>query len=429
MKKYEERIAVIGLGYVGFPLAVEFSKQYRVTGYDLDHEKIDRLRKGIDMADGTKPQSLHNAALYFTAEPAGLESCNVFIVTVPTPIHADRTPNLNPLIAASKTIGQNLKEGDLVVYESTVYPGATEEVCVPVLEQHSGLQLGKDFKLGYSPERINPGDRERHLTNIVKVVSGSDEEALNRVDQLYSTIIEAGTCRVSSIKAAEAAKVIENAQRDVNIAFMNELSIVFNQMGLDTMEVIDAASTKWNFMRFEPGLVGGHCIGVDPYYFIYKAKMLGCEPRLVAAAREVNQSVSAYIVQNIVKELVKRGSTFQKIGILGMTYKANCSDIRNSRVLDIVEELMEYGIDVLVYDSEADAEEVYQTYGIRLALKEELAELDSIVVAVPHDKFRLEFPPAALKQMLKPDRQYIFDLKSFYASDELEENELEAWNL
>lgn len=430
MRRSEQQIAVIGLGYVGLPLAVELSKQYNVTGFDIDQGKIAKLREGLDVTNEVGRNRLEKSTLYLTYDEEKLKNCNVFIVTVPTPIHADKTPNLQPIISASRMIATHLKKGDLVIFESTVYPGTTEDICVPILEKYSDLTFGEDFKVGYSPERISPGDKERTLTNIVKIVSGSDQDALEQVDQIYSSIIKVGTYRASSIRVAESAKVIENAQRDVNIAFMNELSIIFNKMDIDTTEVLEAAATKWNFLRFKPGLVGGHCIGVDPYYFIYKAEQLGYHSQIMTAARKINNSISSFVVKNIVKEMFKKGTTpFEKIGILGFTFKENCGDSRNTRVVEIVHELKEYGFDILVYDPLANEKEVEETYNIQLVEKEDLKMLDTIVIAVAHDQFKLEFPPEKLRHILKSERNFIFDLKSLYTHEELDKFSLESWRL
>lgn len=428
--EYNHLIGVIGLGYVGLPLAIELSKVFPVTGFDNNEAKLNQLRNGVDVTNEVGNEGLKQASLAFTSNESDLRNCNVYIIAVPTPIHADKTPNLKPVISACKTVANSLTKGDLVIFESTVYPGTTEEVCVPVLEEYSGLQFGEDFKVGYSPERINPGDKENTLTNIVKIVSGSDQEALGKIEHIYSSIIQAGIFRTSSIKVAEAAKVIENAQRDINIAFMNELSMVFNKMEIDTTEVIEAAATKWNFLPFKPGLVGGHCIGVDPYYFIYKADQLGYQSQIMSAGRKINNAMSSFIVKNIVKELMKRDkSPIEKIGILGITFKENCSDSRNTRVIDIVTELKEYGFDVLVHDPLANVEEVYELYGVELVNKEKLFALDTLVITVAHEQFKQAFQPSMMKTLLKQERNLVFDLKALYPKEELAEYSLEAWRL
>lgn len=426
----DPQIAVIGLGYVGLPLLVELSNHYKVIGFDINENKVAQLTRAIDPTNEVGEHRLKQARVHFTTDQEQLKLCQVYIVTVPTPIHPDKTPNLMPIMTACQTIGTYLKKGDLVIFESTVYPGTTEEICVPILEKFSQLKLGRDFKVGYSPERINPGDRKNTLTNIVKIISASDDEALEDVDRIYSTIIKAGTFRVSSIKVAESAKVMENAQRDVNIAFMNELAVIFNQMGIDTLEVIEAASTKWNFLPFKPGLVGGHCIGVDPYYFIYKAEQLGYRSQIMASARRINDNMGTFVVKNVVKEMIRtEGQLFKKIGIVGFTYKENSSDPRNTRVIDIVNELKEYGFEILVYDPLADPNEVRESYGIELVNKEDLANLDTVIIAVPHDQIKQEFSLSDYKRILKAGRRLIFDLKAIYSKLELEKYGLISWRL
>ncbi|KYG29566.1 nucleotide sugar dehydrogenase [Alkalihalobacillus trypoxylicola] len=428
--KQPAHIAVIGLGYVGIPLAIELAKEYKVKGFDISQEKVQMLQAGIDVTKEVGSQRLRSTSMVFTYHLEDIKVCNVYIIAVPTPIHSDKTPDLEPVKSACEMVASVLKVGDLVILESTVYPGTTEEICIPLLQELSGLTLGKDFQVGYSPERVNPGDQKYSIRDIVKVVSGSDEEALERVDGIYSSIIDAGTHRVSSIKVAEAAKIIENAQRDINIAFMNELSMIFNSMDIDTSQVIEAASTKWNFLKFYPGLVGGHCIGVDPYYFIYKAEQLGYHSQIMTAGRRINNSMSSFIVKNIVKELLKTGNhSLKKIGVLGMTFKENCPDSRNTRVIDVVEELQEYGVEVLVYDPIAERKEVKKSYGIDLVEKSQLKELDTVVIAVAHDIFKEECPPNQLKKMLRTDSSLIFDLKSLYANSDLEKHQLIAWRL
>lgn len=388
-----DTIAVIGLGYVGLPLAVEFAKKYTVIGYDINPERIAELSIGRDHTLEVSAEELRQSTIKFSCDGDELKRANVFIVTVPTPIDSAKRPDLGPILGASQSVGKVLKKGDLVIYESTVYPGCTEEDCVPVLEKHSGLKFNVDFFCGYSPERINPGDKEHTITKIKKVTSGSTSETARRVDALYGSIITAGTHMTSSIKVAEAAKVIENTQRDINIAFVNELSLIFNRIGIDTKEVLEAAGTKWNFMKFTPGLVGGHCIGVDPYYLTHKAEMLGYHPQVILAGRRINDGMGAHIAQQTVKHLIHKGHQIRgaKALVLGLTFKENCPDIRNSRVVDIVRELRDYQIEVDVYDPWADPLEVEQEYGLRMATAEKIKNVtayDAVILAVAHRQFR-----------------------------------------
>ncbi len=368
------KISVIGLGYVGLPLAVELAKKYDVVGFDLNEAKIAQYRKGIDVTDEVGNEALKDSSLVLTSAPSDISDCKFHIVAVPTPINSDKTPNLNPVISASEIVGKHLSEGSIVVYESTVYPGTTEEVCIPILEENSHLEYGKDFKVGYSPERINPGDKVNTLVTIQKIVSGSDEEALKEISALYGSIIRGGIFEAESIKVAEAAKVIENSQRDINIAFMNELSMVFNKMDIDTKAVLEAAGTKWNFLKFTPGLVGGHCIGVDPYYFTYKAEQLGYHSQIILAGRKINDDMGRYIASNIIKKMInsKLQINGARVAILGLTFKENVADVRNTKVNDIVDELMEYGVDVLVHDPKASPKEVKEVFGFDLVQDNEL---------------------------------------------------------
>lgn len=402
-------IAVIGLGYVGFPLAVEFGKLYPTLGFDIDQMRIAELQRGFDRTqEVSEAQLAASVSLRFSSQAEDLRSCNTFIVTVPTPIDHFKKPDLSPLIKASEMIGRVLKKGDIVIYESTVYPGCTEEDCVPVLEKHSGLVFNQDFFCGYSPERINPGDKVNTLTKIKKVTSGSTPEVAEQVDALYRSIIQAGTHKASSIKVAEASKAIENAQRDVNISFVNELALIFDRMGIDTTEVLEAAGTKWNFLNFKPGLVGGHCIGVDPYYLLHKSESLGYYPQVILSGRRVNDNMGIFVANKLVKLMIQKG---KKIGgartlMLGITFKENCPDIRNSRVVDIYKELIDFGMEVDVYDPWANAEEVEKEHGISLVTK--LGEAyDAIVLTVAHGEF-LELPFARLKAR----DGIIFDIKS-----------------
>lgn len=385
------KLAIVGLGYVGLPLAVEFGKKRSVTGFDINTKRIAELQKGVDHTLETSPQELSDAKhLSFSTNPEDLRACNVFIVTVPTPIDQHKRPDLTPLIKASETIGKVLKPGDIVIYESTVYPGATEEDCVPVLEKFSGLKFNRDFYAGYSPERINPGDKEHRVTTIKKVTSGSTPEIAEVVDALYNEIIVAGTHKASSIKVAEAAKVIENTQRDLNIALINELAVIFNKMDIDTEAVLKAAGTKWNFLPFRPGLVGGHCIGVDPYYLTHKAQALGYHPEIILAGRRLNDSMGNYVVAQFVKAMTKKRIQVDgaRILVMGLTFKENCPDLRNTRVVDIVAELKEYNCEVDVYDPWVTAEESVHEYGISPVATVNPATYDGIILAVSHDEFR-----------------------------------------
>jgi UDP-N-acetyl-D-galactosamine dehydrogenase len=414
------KIAVIGLGYVGLPLAVEFAKIYDVLGFDLNKDRIAELNKGNDKTGEidfetlnfvTKLNKISNViGLKFSSTINELKTCDIFIITVPTPINQFKEPDLKPLISASEMVAKILKKGDLVIYESTVYPGCTEEICVPILEQNSQLKFNQDFFCGYSPERINPGDKINTLTKIKKVTSGSTNEILEVVDQLYSSIIEAGTFKATSIKVAEASKAIENAQRDINISFVNELALIFDRVGIDTTEVLEAASTKWNFLNYKPGLVGGHCIGVDPYYLTYKAQSLGYFPQVILSGRRVNENMGLFIANKVIKSLSQRDIKINgaQALILGITFKENCPDIRNSKVIDIYKELLDYKINIDVYDPYANPEEVYREYNVNIVT--ELRKYDIIVLAVAHDKFK----NINIDELRKNKNSYIFDCKSFF---------------
>jgi UDP-N-acetyl-D-galactosamine dehydrogenase len=406
----QKKIAIIGLGYVGLPLAVEFGKIFDTVGFDIAQWRIDELENGHDRTLEVDSENLKSASkLSFTCNLDDLKSCNYYIVTVPTPIDKNRRPDLTPLIKASESIGKVLSKDDIVIYESTVYPGATEEDCVPVLEKFSGLTFNKDFFCGYSPERINPGDKTHTVTKILKVTAGSTPEIATKVDDLYNTVITAGTHKAPSIKVAEAAKVIENSQRDVNIAFVNELAIIFNKLDIDTNAVLEAAGTKWNFLPFKPGLVGGHCIGVDPYYLTHKAQEVGYNPEIILAGRRLNDNMGIYVANQIIKLMIKKGQTIDssRTLILGITFKENCPDIRNSRVIDVIEELQEFGTKIDVYDPWADSDEVKREYGIELINEINLKQYDSIILAVAHNEFKKI-------DMKKTDKQVLFDIKSFY---------------
>jgi len=407
------RIAIIGLGYVGLPLAAEFGKQYDTVGFDINEKRIDELKKGHDRTLETDSNDLKAAKrLLFTTSLEDIRTCNFYIVTVPTPIDQFNRPDLSLVEKATQTVGKVLKKGDIVVYESTVYPGCTEEFCVPILERLSGLAFNKDFFCGYSPERINPGDKHHTVTKIKKVTSGSTPETAKKVDEIYRSIITAGTHPVSSVKVAEAAKVIENSQRDINIAFINELALIFEKMGIDTLEVLEAAGSKWNFLPFRPGLVGGHCIGVDPYYLTHKAQELGYHPEVILAGRRINDNMGVFVANKVVKLMIHKGHTVHgaRVLVLGITFKENCTDIRNSRVVDIVEELKDFGCTVDVYDPWAESDDVVHEYGFPLIGERELKAggYDAVVLAVAHEKFE-EIDVASLKN----ENGVIYDVKSF----------------
>lgn len=386
----EEKVSIVGLGYVGMPLAVAFAEKIDVIGFDINEKKIELYKLGTDITNEVGNERLKASKVCFTANEEDLRGAKFHIVAVPTPINEDTTPDLTPVIGASQIVGRNLTKGSIVVYESTVYPGVTEEVCVPILEKESGLKCGLDFKIGYSPERINPGDRVHTLEKITKIVSGMDVDSLEEIAKVYELIIEAGVYRAESIKVAEAAKVIENSQRDINIAFVNELSMIFNKMGIDTNAVLKAAGTKWNFLKFNPGLVGGHCIGVDPYYLTYRAQQLGYNSQVIMAGRRVNDGMGRYVAENTVKSLIKASKQVKgaKVAVLGMTFKENCPDIRNSKVIDIIKELKEYEIEVYIYDPIADKQEISHEYALTLNDIKEIKDVDAVIVAVSHDEFR-----------------------------------------
>lgn len=408
----ERKVAVIGLGYVGLPLAVEFGRKFATVGFDINPERITQIRAGHDVTREVPGNDLRAATqLRVTWDPADLTGCNFFVITVPTPIDASKRPDLDPLRMASATVGSVLKKGDIVVYESTVYPGATKEVCVPILEARSDLRFNQDFFVGYSPERINPGDKTRRLPDIVKVVSGSTPEAADVIEAMYGAIIPAGTYRAQSIEVAEAAKVIENTQRDLNIALMNELAIIFNRLGLDTEAVLKAAGTKWNFLPFRPGLVGGHCISVDPYYLTHKAEQVGYLPQIILAGRRLNDGMGAYVAGQLIKAMLKQRIQVNgaRVLILGLTFKENCPDLRNTRVIDVVRELQEYGVHVDVHDPWADADEAQEEYGIELSDMPENGEYDGIVIAVAHDLFRQQGMDGL--RGYGTDRHVLYDLK------------------
>jgi len=419
MKQHEIRLAIIGLGYVGLPLAVEFGKHRPTVGFDVNKARVAELVGGEDRTLEVGAEELAAAIdLRFTSDTADLAECNCFIVCVPTPIDRHKRPDLTPLLRASETVGKALKRGALVIYESTVYPGATEEDCVPVLERVSGLRFNTDFYAGYSPERINPGDKTHRLTNIRKVTSGSTPEAAALVDALYNEVVSVGTHPASSIRVAEAAKVIENTQRDLNIALVNELAMIFARLGIDTEEVLKAAGTKWNFLNFRPGLVGGHCIGVDPYYLTHKSQEIGHNPEVILAGRRINDEMGSYIASRLVKEMTRRGILVRgaRVLVMGLTFKENCPDLRNTRVVDIVTELRDYLCEVDVYDPWVDMEDAAAEYGVRMVTQPETAAYDAVVLAVAHDEFR-EMGAARIRTFGKPE-QILFDVKYLFSADE-----------
>ena len=422
----KEKLSLVGLGYVGMPIAVAFARKIKVVGFDLNAAKIDLYKSGVDHTNEVGDDVIKNTTVEFTADPTKLREAKFHIVAVPTPVNDDHTPDLTPVEGASRILGQNLTKGSIVVFESTVYPGVTEDICVPILEKESGLKCGVDFKIGYSPERINPGDKVHRLETITKIVSGMDEETLNEVAHIYELVVEAGVYRAESIKVAEAAKVIENSQRDINIAFMNELSIIFNKMGIDTKSVLSAAGTKWNFLKFQPGLVGGHCIGVDPYYLTYKAEQLGYHSQIILSGRRINDDMGKYVAENLVKNLIKADIPVKsaKVAILGFTFKENCPDTRNTKVIDIYKELQEYGITPMVVDPAADAAEAKRLYGITFNTMEDIKEMDAVIIAVSHkqfltlDKEKISslYSKAHAKKVLV-DIKGIFDRKEYSTED------------
>ncbi len=387
---HKEKLSLVGLGYVGMPIAVSFAEKIDVIGFDINAEKIAKYKAGFDPTNEVGNDRIKNSKVDFTADETRLKEAKFHIVAVPTPVNSDHTPDLTPVEGASHVLGRNLTKGSIVVYESTVYPGVTEDICVPILEKESGLKCGVDFKVGYSPERINPGDKVHRLETIVKIVSGMDAETLEEVANVYSLVVKAGVYRAESIKVAEAAKVIENSQRDINIAFMNELSMIFNKMGIDTQAVLAAAGTKWNFLKFFPGLVGGHCIGVDPYYLTYKAEELGYHSQIILSGRRINDDMGKYVAESLVKNIIKANVPVKgaKVAILGFTFKENCPDTRNTKVIDIVNELREYGIEPLIADPAADAEEAKKLYGIEFVDMKSIKDCDAVILAVSHDQFK-----------------------------------------
>ncbi|MGL5378781.1 nucleotide sugar dehydrogenase [Clostridium sp.] len=436
IKNKEASMSVIGLGYVGLPLAIEFGKKVNVIGFDLNREKIERYNIGIDDTKEIGKDELKKTSVEFTCDEEKLKDSVFHIVAVPTPINKNNDPDLACVIGASKVVGRNLKKGGIVVYESTVYPGATEDICVPILEEESGLKCGQDFFVGYSPERINPGDKEHRLVDIVKIVSGMDKNTIETVANIYGLIIRAGVHRAKSIKIAEAAKIIENSQRDINVAFMNELSIIFNKLNIDTNEVLEAARTKWNFLNFYPGLVGGHCIGVDPYYLTHKAEEVGYNSQIILSGRKINDQMGKYIAENTIKKLLKARIDINKakVCILGITFKENCPDIRNTKVIDIINELKSYGINPIVSDSIASKYEIKEEYNIDSVNIEDIKEIDALVIAVPHNEYR-KLSLKQIENMFKTkekdreDGRVIIDIRGILKKDIVEEIGYSYWSL
>jgi UDP-N-acetyl-D-galactosamine dehydrogenase len=428
--KKEEKLSLVGLGYVGMPIAVAFAKKVDVIGFDLNNHKIELYKSGIDPTNEVGDDAIKETTVEFTADELKLREAKFHIVAVPTPVNDDHTPDLRPVEGASAILGRNLTKGSVVVFESTVYPGVTEDVCVPILEKESGLKCGEDFKIGYSPERINPGDKIHRLNTITKIVSGMDEETLDCVAKVYELVVDAGVHRAESIKVAEAAKVIENSQRDINIAFMNELSIIFNKMGVDTKAVLEAAGTKWNFLNFYPGLVGGHCIGVDPYYLTYKAEMMGYHSQIILSGRRINDDMGKYVAENCVKNLIAANKTVKgaKVAILGFTFKENCPDTRNTKIIDIVKELEEYGITPVIADPKADAEEAKHLYGVEFVDMSTINDMDVVILAVAHIEFN-NFTMDEMDKFFGKGKKVILDLKGLLNRREYEAAGYSYWRL
>ena len=428
----EEKLSLVGLGYVGMPIAVAYAKKIKVVGYDFNAQKVELYKKGIDPTREVGNDAIKETTVEFTADPEKLRECKFHVVAVPTPVNDDHTPDLSPVEGASHTLGKYLTKGSVVVYESTVYPGVTEDICVPILEQESGLKCGVDFKVGYSPERINPGDKVHRLDTITKIVSGMDEETLDTVAKVYSLVALAGVYKAQSIKVAEAAKVIENSQRDINIAFMNELSMIFHKMGIDTKSVLEAAGTKWNFLKFFPGLVGGHCIGVDPYYLTYKAEELGYHSQIILSGRRINDDMGKYIAESLVKRLIANDIAVKnaKIAILGFTFKENCPDTRNTKVIDIYNELKEYGITPVVVDPQADSDEARRLYGIEFDTMDSVKDMDAVIMAVAHEDFK-DYKPADIAKFFNPAHKtkVFMDLKGIYDMNDYTAPEYDYWRL
>ena len=426
----KDKISLIGLGYVGMPIAVAFAKKADVIGYDVNEEKIKLYKSGVDPTKEVGDEAIRNTSVEFSSDETRLREAKFHIVAVPTPVNDDHTPDLTPVEGASRILGRNLERGSVVVFESTVYPGVTEDICVPILEEESGLRCGTDFKVGYSPERINPGDKVHRLETIRKIVSGMDEETLDTVARVYELVVDAGVHRASSIKVAEAAKVIENSQRDINIAFMNELSIIFNKMGIDTQSVLKAAGTKWNFLNFYPGLVGGHCIGVDPYYLTYKAEELGYHSQIILSGRRINDDMGKYVGENCVKQLIKAGKNVRnaKVAILGFTFKENCPDTRNTKVIDIVNELKEYGIEPIIADPQADVDEAKRLYRIEFTEIESIHDMDAVILAVAHKEFA-DLSQQDVDRLYGEGNKVLLDIKGLLNRKEYEAAGYSYWRL
>jgi len=427
----KEKLCVIGLGYVGMPIAVAFAKHIDVVGFDINKHKIEQYQAGIDPTKEVGDDEIKKTSMVFTNDENLIKNAKFHIVAVPTPINQDKTPDLNPVEQSSVIVGRNLTKGSIVVYESTVYPGVTEDICIPILEKESGLKNGIDFKVGYSPERINPGDKVHTLENIVKIVSGQDNESLEEIAKVYELVIKAGIHRASSIKVAEAAKVVENSQRDINIAFMNELAMVFDRMGIDTKEVVEAMNTKWNALRFTPGLVGGHCIGVDPYYFVYEAERLGYHSQIVLSGRKINDGMGKFIADNIIKKLIQSDVVVRKakVSILGITFKEDCPDTRNTKVFDIIQELRNYGIEPIVVDPVANPEEVKHEYGISLSRLEDINNSDVLVFAVAHKEFKSMSLSYISSMYTNKNEKILIDIKSIFNLSELSDQNYKYWRL
>ena len=426
----EEKLSLVGLGYVGMPIAVAFAKKIDVIGFDLNAKKIELYKSGVDPTNEVGDDAIRATTVDFTADETRLREAKFHIVAVPTPVNDDHTPDLTPVEGASQILGRNLTKGSVVVFESTVYPGVTEDVCVPILERESGLKCGVDFKIGYSPERINPGDKVHRLETIMKIVSGMDAESLDCIAKVYELVVAAGVHRAESIKVAEAAKVIENSQRDINIAFMNELSIIFNKMGIDTKSVLEAAGTKWNFLKFYPGLVGGHCIGVDPYYLTYKAEMLGYHSQIILSGRRINDDMGKYVAENVVKKLIEADKPVKgaKVAILGFTFKENCPDTRNTRIIDIVHELAEYGITPVIADPQADAAEAKHLYGVEFVDMSTIKNMDAIVLAVAHDCFK-DLTKSDIDALYGAGKKIMIDIKGLLDRNEYKNAGYAYWRL
>ena len=429
----KEKLALVGLGYVGMPIAVEFAKHIKVIGFDINEKRVDEYKSGIDSTNEVG-EAIKDTTVEFTADPTKLSEAKFIVVAVPTPVKDDNTPDLKPVKGASKIVGQNLKPGTIVVFESTVYPGVTEDICIPIIEEESGLKCGVDWKIGYSPERINPGDRVHTLTNIKKVVSGMDEESAREIKKVYDIVIKAGTFLVSNIKTAEAVKVVENSQRDINIAFMNEIAMICDKMGIDTIEVLDGMNTKWNALGFKPGLVGGHCIGVDPYYLTSAAEKLGYHSQIVLNGRKVNDSMGAFVADAAIKEMIEAGLAPKKatVVVLGITFKENCPDTRNSKVVDIINRLKEFDINPIVTDDWADVDVARHEYGVELVDFKELPKADCVIIAVGHDEYRamsMMKIKELFKEEIRDDEKVLIDVKSLYRMDELKASGIRFWRL